>query len=35
MIPKLFILTKEIRAIRTKKLRRNKFFRDHARFCPA
>jgi hypothetical protein len=29
MITKTFILAKEIRAIRTKKLRRNKMLRDH------
>jgi hypothetical protein len=29
MITKTFFLTKEIRAMRTKNLRDNKFFRDH------
>jgi hypothetical protein len=29
MITKTFFLTKEIRAIRTKSLRRKKSFRDH------
>jgi hypothetical protein len=29
MIAKTFILAKEIRALRTKSLRQNKFFRDH------
>ena len=31
MIPKTFILTKEIRAIRAKSLRDNKSLRDHGR----
>jgi len=29
MIAKTFILTKEIRAMRTKKLRQDNIFRDH------
>jgi hypothetical protein len=32
MIAKIFILAKEIRAMRTNNLRANKFFRDHGPF---
>jgi hypothetical protein len=34
MIAKAFLLTKEIRAMRTKSLRDNKFIRDHAATPP-